>query len=145
MRSSHASQQPYRRTTILKTFFVWGALLGGIAPTISCQSCGAQETRLDATALSLAPKDAAFFSTSIGLRKSCEEFFDSKLMKRLLVVPYVQNLIEEFRTEWESPTGPMAQAKGALENPTSRAVIDLAIAMVSFCRRKPMTVVGSRS
>ncbi len=80
---------------------------------------------LNQTALTIAPQDAAFFSTSVNMRAAWNDLAESKFITRLRAVPFIQQLEDEFNRQWENPQGQLAQAKGVIESPNVQNLIKL--------------------
>lgn len=89
------------------------------------------DRRLSDSSLTLAPKDAAFYSASFNMREAWEEFAQGALVTRLRQVPFVQKLQTEFETQWENPQGPLAEAKKRLKDPMVRALLRIVTDMSS--------------
>ncbi len=83
------------------------------------------------TALALAPQDAAFFATSLDMKRSWEQFLQGSFVSKLRRVPYVQSLEQEISNQWRNPQGPVLQAKSTLENPNVRNLLRLTADMFS--------------
>ncbi len=80
---------------------------------------------LNTTALALVPEDAAFCSTTVNLGDQWREIAGSRLVQRMRSVPYVQQLEEWVRTEWDAGEGQIGQAKQMLRNPNVKQVLKL--------------------
>lgn len=91
----------------------------------------AEATSLKATALALAPQDAAFFATNLNLRKAWEGFLSGNFVTRLRELPYVQRLEGEVLAKWENPEGQMKTLKDSLKNPNVKNLLDLIVDMNS--------------
>lgn len=88
-------------------------------------------TDLAATALSIAPQDAAFLLTTIDMRKSWETFAQGNFVKSLRRLEYVRSLEQELLSQWENPVGQIADFKSTLRNPNVRDLLRLATDMAS--------------
>jgi hypothetical protein len=77
------------------------------------------------SALSLVPQDAAFFSSSLNLEESWNEFVSGPFMTRLRAVPYIQEVEAELWKQWENDGGQVAQAKAVLQNPNVQNLVKL--------------------
>ncbi len=88
------------------------------------RSLRAQDVLVE-SALAIAPEDAAFFSTSLNLRQSYEEFVQGNFVKRLRAVPFVRRIEAEVRERWEQPDGELEQAKRFLESPLAKDLMEL--------------------
>ncbi|MEZ6077942.1 MAG: hypothetical protein R3C56_20410 [Pirellulaceae bacterium] len=88
-------------------------------------------TDLAATALTIAPQDAAFLLTAIDMRKSWETFAQGNFVKSLRRLDYVRSLEQELLSQWEHPAGQIADFKSALRNPNIRDLLRLAADMAS--------------
>lgn len=86
---------------------------------------------LEATALSVAPQDAAFFVTSLNMREAWTEFLNGRFVARLRAVPFINQLEMEFQTQWDNPNGQLGQAKDMLDNPNVRNILKLGQDMLS--------------
>ncbi len=91
----------------------------------------ADDASLKSTALGLTPQDAAFFSTSLNLRKAWDGFLKGSLVTRLRELPYVQRLEAEVLAKWENPEGQMQSLKDNLKNPNVKNLLDLIVDMNS--------------
>ncbi|MEO8270835.1 MAG: hypothetical protein ABI557_14015 [Aureliella sp.] len=89
------------------------------------------QTDLAATALAIAPEDAAFLFTAIDMRKSWETFAQGNFVKSLRRIEYVRSLEEELLKQWEHPVGQIADFKSTLRNPNVRDLLRLAADMTS--------------
>lgn len=94
---------------------------------------------LSSTALSIAPADAAFFSSSTNLADAWKDLADSNLVRRLRGVPFLKQLEAEFNQQWANPQGQLEQVKSTIENPNVRNLIKLGRNMMS----EEMFVYGS--
>lgn len=108
---------------MLKRMSPWMSRSLLVAVVCSCFASGplsrsASADDLTDSALSIAPHDVAFFSTSVNLDDAWEDFANSRLVTRLRNVPYVQKLESELVSQWENPEGQVVQAKAMLENPS---------------------------
>ncbi|MCA9157440.1 MAG: hypothetical protein KDA72_03890 [Planctomycetales bacterium] len=103
------------------------ACCGSIASAARAQA----PTDLAATALSIAPQDAAFLLTAIDMRKSWETFAQGNFVKSLRRLEYVRSLEQELLSQWEHPAGQIADFKSALRNPNIRDLLRLAADMAS--------------
>lgn len=99
-----------------KSYFINGLRLALLAVIGSASPLFAADD-LSTTAAALAPKDAAFFATSVNMQDQWQDLIHSRFVARLRAVPFIQQLESEFLEQWENPQGPLAQAKGAMENP----------------------------
>lgn len=95
---------------------------------------------LTTTALTIAPDDVAFFSSSTNLAEAWKDIAESNLVRRLRGVPFLQQLEAEFNQQWENPQGQLEQVKSTMENPNVRNLIKLGRNMMS----NEMFVYGSR-
>ncbi|MCR9297213.1 MAG: hypothetical protein NXI32_31330, partial [bacterium] len=86
---------------------------------------------LEDTALSIAPSDVAFFSTSVNLQQSWRDFVESRFLARLRAVPYIQELEAEFDRQWEDPEGQLAEAKAWIKSPNIQNLLKLGQEMLS--------------
>lgn len=78
---------------------------------------------LSESALAVAPKDVAFFSTSMHLSDGWQELADSRVVARLRQVPYVQRLEAELLQQWENPPPQMQQPKAIFESPMVQNIL----------------------
>ncbi|RMF39677.1 MAG: hypothetical protein D6753_13215 [Planctomycetota bacterium] len=85
---------------------------------------------LNATALALVPEDAAFMSTSVNLGDQWREIADSRLIRRIRSVPYVQQVAVLLRAQWEAGEGQVGQARAMLQNPNVQGVVKLLTEMM---------------
>ncbi len=112
-------------STELSTRFCLKLIPAALA--LSCVACFACTSRatddLAETALSVAPQDASFFSTSVNLRDSWQDFAESRVVTRIRAVPYVQELEKELLTQWNSPPPQLQQAKAIFESPIAQNVV----------------------
>lgn len=97
------------------------SLTFGIVPVGRAQS----DTDLASTALTLTPRDAAFFATSVNLGQAWDDFLTGNLVLRLRAVPIVQAWETELDRQWENPDPEFAQVKAALDNPNVRNLLQL--------------------
>lgn len=102
---------------LLATVFSGGALRGQLATS---------ERPLSETALAIAPKDAAFFTTSVNLKSSWQTFLSSEFVSEIRQVPYVQRVMERIQEELNSDSGPGAGFKKALQDPNVKNLIAVA-------------------
>lgn len=89
----------------------------------SALSPAAASDDLSETALAIAPKDVAFFSTSVNMSDSWQDLAESRLVTRLRSVPYVQKLEAELMEQWNNPPAQAAQAKAVYESPMAQNVL----------------------
>ena len=90
-----------------------------------------EASSLKATALTLAPHDAAFFSTNLNLRKAWDEFIGGSFVSRLRELPYVEQLEGEVLAQWENPEGQVRSLKDSLKNPNVKNLLELILDMNS--------------
>ena len=90
-----------------------------------------QPTDLATTALAIAPQDSAFFMTSLGMKRSWEQFMQGRFVNSLRQVAYVRALEQEFADQWTNPQGQMQQVKATLQNPSVRDLLRLGADMLS--------------
>jgi hypothetical protein len=91
---------------------------------------------LKSTALAFAPRDAAFFVTSLNLRTAWNGFLSGNFVTRLRNLPYVQRLEGEVLTQWAHPEGQVRTLKDYLKTPTAKSLLELLVDMNSqeiFC------------
>lgn len=91
----------------------------------------ADAAALKTTGLSFAPKDVAFFSTNLNLRKAWEGFLKGNFVTRLRDLPYIQRLEGEILSQWDNSEGQMRMLKENLKNPNVKSVLDLIVDMNS--------------
>lgn len=101
-----------------------------IAPVLLAFGCAASALSpavasddLSETALSVAPKDVAFFSTSVNMSDSWKDLTESRLVTRLRGVPYIKELEAELLEQWNNPPPQAAQAKAVYESPMAQNVL----------------------
>ncbi|MEM7476080.1 MAG: hypothetical protein AAF483_13885 [Planctomycetota bacterium] len=94
-------------------------------------SCTILADELEDSALSIAPKDAAFFSTTLDGKKSFEEFVQGEFVQEFLKVPYVQEFTGEMTQQWEDDEGQAAQARSVIESPIVQNLLKLVGEMIS--------------
>lgn len=90
-----------------------------------------QPTDLATTALAIAPQDSAFFMTSLGMKRSWEQFMQGRFVSSLRQVAYVRALEQEIADQWANPQGQMQQVKATLQNPSVRDLLRLGADMLS--------------
>ncbi|GAB5406987.1 MAG: hypothetical protein Aurels2KO_52180 [Aureliella sp.] len=97
------------------------------AMALSCIACFAVTSRasddLSETALAVAPQDVSFFSTSVNLKDSWQDFANSRVVTRMRAVPYIQKLESELLAQWNSPPPQLQQAKAIYESPMAQNVL----------------------
>lgn len=91
----------------------------------------AEAEALKSTALAFAPRDVAFFSTNLNLRKAWDGFLGGSFVKHLRALPYVQRLEDEVLTQWGNPEGQMKTLKDNLKNPNIKNLLELVVDMNS--------------
>ncbi|MCC6507783.1 MAG: hypothetical protein IT423_01650 [Pirellulaceae bacterium] len=89
------------------------------------------QVKLDATGLSLAARDVAFFSTSLNMRKGLLEDVESGWIAEIRQVPYIQEVEQFLRTKWENPEPETEQVKNFLTSPIARDLMLLASDMTA--------------
>lgn len=110
-----------------------------ILPLLAICTClspvGLRSVRADddlaTTALSVAPQEVAFFSTSVNMKDAWTDLAEGDFVSRLRGVPFIQQLEVEFNKQWDDPQGQLAQAKAALENPNVKNIVNLLTDMMS--------------
>lgn len=80
---------------------------------------------LESTALTLAPKDASFFFTSVNMGDAWDDFLNGNLIRRVRSVPYVQKVEAVLMEQWENPPPEIAQAKAVVLSPSAKKLIQL--------------------
>lgn len=98
----------------------------GAAPAKAAAAAPAID--LKQTALALAPSDAAFFNSSLNMRKGWKEIEEGWLAD-VRRVPYVQQLETYLRAQWDNPEGQGAQAKAFLDSPIAQDILHLIVDM----------------
>ena len=110
----------------IRTILVWLAAISlGSFSWHAGRVVAQQPTDLATTALALAPQDAAFFATSVNLRRSWQEFVQGSFVSSLRRVDYVRELERELISQWENPQGPALQVRAAWDNPNIRSLLQL--------------------
>ena len=112
------------------------ATLGSLSstPSLMAQTTATQTkpaTELATTALSLAPSDAAFFSTSLNMRKAWRQSLDSGWLAAVRQVAYVQQMESYLQQQWNNPDPQLAEAKRVLESPIVGDILNLLLDMSS--------------
>lgn len=111
----------------LPIFLAAGIFLWAVGQkSTRAQSASTAAASLSETALTIAPEDVAFFSTSVNLRAGWQELVEGNFVSRLRQVPYIQQLEAEARMQWENAPGPAAQAKMFIESPNGQNLLGLA-------------------
>ena len=105
--------------------FVLAIVIAPLAASLVQAQAVADASSLKATALALAPRDAAFFSTNLNLRKAWDEFIGGSFVSRLRDLPYVQRLEGDLLAQWESPEGQVRTLKDTLRNPNVKNLLEL--------------------
>lgn len=120
--ANRAAKQRSRRAPLLRrTCLLAGVILASVVGGNNSSTAGEAEE----SALSLVPQDAAFFSSSLNLEESWNDFVTGPFVTRLRAVPYLQDLEAEFWTQWENDAGEVAQAKAVLQNPNVQNLVKL--------------------
>lgn len=91
-------------------------------------AAAAAELNLAETGLGLAPSDAAFFQSSLNMRKGWKEIEEGWLAE-VRQVPYVQQLETYLREQWDKPEAQTAQAKAFFNSPIAQDLLSLIVDM----------------
>ncbi|MFO1066535.1 MAG: hypothetical protein U0892_21965 [Pirellulales bacterium] len=117
---------------------IWLAAV--VAPLVS--PVQAQEaTKLEETGLSLAPSDAAFYSSSLGLGKVWEREVTSGWVAEVRKVPYVQDFEAYVREQYSQNVAANPQVKAYAEGPIVQDLLGLLKDMVS----NEIFIIGDKS
>lgn len=75
--------------------------------------------------LDMVPADVAFYSASLRLREQFDAFVNSNAYAKLKEMPVVQMGMAMLEEQWNSPFGPGAQLKQALEQPENKQLVEV--------------------
>ena len=81
--------------------------------------------KLDSTGLSLAPSQAAFYSSSLNLRAACLKEIESGFIGQVRQTSYGQRLEAFLKDKWDNPEPQAEQVKRMLNGPIARDIIKL--------------------
>lgn len=104
--------------------------LGALSIVCFTPSLAASDLQKD-TSLGLAPQDADLYMASYRCREQWEQFLQSKAVREIHQLDYVQKIVAKFKAQWESADGQLAQAKTVLKTPLAQDLIKLATEMAS--------------
>jgi hypothetical protein len=116
------STPPLRPQATWQRFLLACTMMVG-SPMLLSGNLAAQS--VEDSALSLAPEDAAFFSSSLNMRAACNDFVEGQFVQRLLEIPFVNRLKSEMMEQWENPQDDFKQAKLILESPPAVDIMNL--------------------
>ncbi len=99
------------------------ATLRGQASAVASQPTA---LKLESTGLTLAPSDAAFYSSSLNLRDGILKEVESGVIGSLRQTNYMQELEAYLKDKWDNPDPQIVQAKSLLTGGIARELIKLA-------------------
>ena len=94
-------------------------------PTTKAPAAVGAAVNLEATAITLAPSDAAFFNTSLNMRQDWQQQVTNGWVAEVRRVPYVQQLEQFLQEQWDNPQPQAEQVKTFLSSPIVRDIAKL--------------------
>lgn len=92
---------------------------------------GSAPVTLEQSGLSLAPADAAFYTSALNSRRFWNEQLESGWVAEFRRVPYVQQLEQFLQQQWDNPDPQVEQFKTVLGSPIVRDIANLLADMAS--------------
>jgi hypothetical protein len=81
--------------------------------------------------LRLADENVDFFAASVKLGEQANRWMESRLVRELRSVPYVQKAIEKFREQWGSDDPQLSIARNMVENPVVKDWLQFGLSLIS--------------
>jgi len=120
-----------RVRSMRRSMWVGAVLAASLISVATVSAQGPKSIAKIADSLSLVPRDAAFYSSSLHLKEQWDLLVGSKAWAELTALPVVQTGMFLAEAQFANPDSPLGKAKGFLDQPENQQLADLLIDMGS--------------